>query len=144
MQHMRVSELIEELKTRLPEAPVYATEGKDITRITSVRQNERQWDDKTVLLIGEAVEEQRRGRSRAYRLLWEAIAHGEHGRLFKPQVSESRSNPGKLVVSIDGDAGISSEFDTEQEAMAFAQGFVMGFTAGDGIKNVAEGRPRSF
>jgi hypothetical protein len=95
-------ELMEELKTHLPDAPIYATEGRDLTIITSVRQDGPQSEDKTVLLIGEAVEEERRGRSRAYRILVEALHHGEHGRIFQPQVSESRSNPGKLAVTVDG------------------------------------------
>jgi hypothetical protein len=73
-------------------------------------------------------------------MLVEALHHGEHGRIFQPQVSESRSNPGKLAVTIDGDTPIS-EFDSEKEAVAFMQGFVMGFTAGGGIKNIADGRP---
>jgi hypothetical protein len=141
MMPMKASELMEELKTRLPDAPVYATEGRDLTIITSVRQNEPQSEDKTVLLIGEAFEPERMGRSRAYRMLAEALLHGEHGRIFQPKLSESPSNAGKLVVTIEGDTPISSEFDTEKEAMAFAQGFVMGFTAGGGIKNIADGRP---
>jgi len=72
-------------------------------------------------------------------MLTEALLHGEHGRIFEPQISESPKTPGKLTVSIDGLTPISSEFDTEKEAMAFAQGFVMGFTAGGGIKNIASG-----
>jgi hypothetical protein len=140
MNPMKASELMEELKTRLPDAPVYATEGRDLTIITSVRQNEPQSEDKTVLLIGEAFEPERWGRSRAYRMLVEALHHGEHGRIFQPQVSESRSNPGKLAVTIAGDTPIS-EFDSEKEAVAFMQGFVMGLTAGGGIKNIADGRP---
>jgi hypothetical protein len=141
MNPMKASELMEELKTRLPDAPVYATEGRDLTIITSVRQNEPQSEDKTVLLIGEAFEPERWGRSRAYRMLVEAMLHGDHGRIFQPQISESRSNPGKLVVTIDGNNPISSEFDSEKEAMAYVQGFAMGFTAGGGIKNVADGLP---
>jgi hypothetical protein len=50
MNPMKASELMEELKTRLPDAPVYATEGRDLTIITSVRRNEPQSGDKTVLL----------------------------------------------------------------------------------------------
>ena len=141
MSPMKVSELLEELKAHLPDAPIYATEGRDLTLITSVRQREPQSEDKTVLLIGEAVEPERMGRSRAYRMLVEAMLHGEHGRIFQPQVSESPSNAGKLLVTIDGNNPISSEFDTEKEAMAFVQGFAMGFTAGRGIKNIGDGRP---
>jgi hypothetical protein len=33
------------------------------------------------------------------------------------------------------------EVDSEKEAMTFVQGFVMGFTVGGGIKNIADGRP---
>ena len=102
MNPMKASELMEELKTRLPDAPVYATEGRDLTIITSVRQNEPQSEDKTVLLIGEVFEPERWGRSRAYRMLVEALHHGEHGRIFSPQVSESPKTPGKFVVNIDG------------------------------------------
>lgn len=141
MNPIKASELMEELKTRLPDAPVYATEGRDLTIITSVRKNEPQSEDKTVLLIGEAFEPERMGRSRAYQMLAEALLHGEHGRIFQPQISESLSNPGKLAVTIDGDTPISSEFDSEKEARAFVQGFVMGFTVGGGIKNIADGRP---
>jgi hypothetical protein len=141
MNPMKASELMEELKTRLPDAPVYATEGRDLTIITSVRQNEPQSQDKTVLLIGEAFEPERWGRSRAYRMLVEALHHGEHGRIFSPQVSESPKNPGKFVVNIDGTPMMNFEVDTEKEAMTFVQGFVMGFTVGGGIKNIADGRP---
>ena len=140
MNPMKASELMEELKTRLPDAPVYATEGRDLTIITSVRQNEPQSEDKTVLLIGEAFEPERWGRSRAYRMLAEALHHGEHGRIFSPQVSESPKNPGKFVVNIDGTPMMNFEVDTEKEARTFAQGFVMGFTVGGGIKNIADGR----
>jgi hypothetical protein len=138
---MKASDLMEELKTRLPDAPVYATEGRDLTIITSVRQNEPQSGDKTVLLIGEAFEPERWGRSRAYRMLVEALHHGEHGRIFSPQVSESPKNPGKFVINIDGTPMMNFEVDTEKEATAFVQGFVMGFTVGGGIKNIADGRP---
>jgi hypothetical protein len=141
MNPMKASELMEELKTRLPDAPVYATEGRDLTIITSVRQNEPQSEDKTVLLIGEAFEPERWGRSRAYRMLVEALHHGEHGRIFSPQVSESPKNPGKFVVNIDGTPMMNFEVDTKKEAMTFVQGFVMGFTVGGGIKNIADGRP---
>jgi hypothetical protein len=141
MNPMKASELMEELKTRLPDAPVYATEGRDLTIITSVRQNEPQSEDKTVLLIGEAFEQQRRGQSRAYRMLLEALLHGEHGRIFSPQVSESPNNPGKFTVNIDGTPMMNFEVDSEKEAMTFVQGFVMGFTVGGGIKNIADGRP---
>jgi hypothetical protein len=34
MNPMKASELMEQLKTRLPDAPVYATEGRDLTIIT--------------------------------------------------------------------------------------------------------------
>lgn len=141
MNPLKASELMEELRTRLPDAPVYATEGRDLTIITSVRQNEPHSEDKTVLLIGEAFEPERWGRSRAYRMLVEALHHGEHGRIFSPQVSESPKNPGKFVVNIDGTPMMNFEVDTEKEAMTFVRGFVMGFTVGGGVKNIADGRP---
>ena len=73
-------------------------------------------------------------------MLVEAMLHGEHGRIFSPKVSESPQNPGKFVVNIDGTPMMNYEVDTEKEAMAFVGGFVMGFTVGGGIKNIADGR----
>jgi hypothetical protein len=73
-------------------------------------------------------------------MLLEALYQGEHGRIFSPQVSESSKNPGKFVVNIDGTPMMNFEVDTEKEAMAFVQGFVMGFSVGGGIKNIADGR----
>ena len=48
-------------------------------------------------------------------------------------VVESVHNPGKLQVSIDG-APLSTEFDTQNEARAYMQGFTIGFSVGGGIK----------
>jgi hypothetical protein len=76
MNPMKASELMEELKTRLPDAPVYATEGRDLTIITSVRRNEPQSGDKTVLLIGEAFEPERRQNSSSIHKVGALIRRG--------------------------------------------------------------------
>lgn len=132
---MIVSELLEELTKSPPNAKLLVVEGNNVTTIASVNEEK---SETTVLLIGEAVDIPDRGR--ASRLLSEAMMHGEVGKIFNTQVSES-PNPGKFMVSIDGDKRMGGEFDTQQEARAFVRGFVTGFTVGGGINNIAEGRP---
>jgi len=134
---MTVSELLEKLTKCPPNAKLLVVEGNNVTTIASVGEEK---SETTVLLIGEAVDIP--GRGRASRLLAEAMMHGEFGKIFNTQVSNSPNNPGKFMVSIDGDKALGGEFNTQEEAKAFVRGFVTGSTLGGGLKNMAEGRPR--
>ena len=132
---MIVSELLEELTKCSPNAKLLVVEGNNVTTIASVNEEK---SETTVLLIGEVIP----GRGRTSHLLIEAMMHGEFGKIFNTQISESPNNPGKFMVSIDGDKRMGGEFDTKQEAGAFVRGFVTGSAVGGGVKNMAEGRPR--
>jgi hypothetical protein len=132
---MIVSELLEELTKCPPNAKLLVVEGNNMTTIASVNEGK---SETTVLLIGEAIDIP--GRGRASQLLAEAMMHGEFGKIFNSQICDS-PNPGKFMVSIDGDKMMGGEFDTQQEARAFVRGFVTGSTVGGGLKNMKEGRP---
>lgn len=133
---MIVSELLEELTKCPPNAKLLVVEGNNVTTIASVNEEK---SETTVLLIGEAVDIP--GRGRTSQSLIQAMMHGDVGKIFNTQVSESPNNPGKFTVSIDGDKAMGGEFNTQQEARAFVRGFVTGSTIGSGLKNMAEGRP---
>jgi hypothetical protein len=133
---MFVSELIEALKNKPANAQVLVTEGGNLTVITSVVEDK---SETAVVLAGKAFNVL--GRGKASQLLKEAATHGDHGRIFNTEVSASPNNPGKFIVSIDGNKALCGQFDTPNEAKACTRGFVLGFQLGSGVKNMGEGRP---
>jgi|SRR5271155_525080 hypothetical protein len=131
---MIASELMEELKTRVPDALILVREGHSVARITSVLKNK---PPEPVLLIGEPIE---MGMGQASHILSEAMGQGV-GKGFNVKFIPSVHNPGKFQVSIDGVPAWPGEFDTQNEAKAFMRGFTFGFSVGGGIKNIADGLP---
>jgi hypothetical protein len=133
---MIISELLQELTGRAQNAQVIVVENGYTITIESVAKQEKESQD-VVFLIGEAVKSPMA--PRASRFLTEALAQGV-GKRFNAKIVESVRNPGKLQVSIDG-TPFSSEFNTQDEARAYMQGFTLGFSVGGGIKGVADGLP---
>jgi hypothetical protein len=136
---MTASELLEELKTRLPNAAILLVDGGNVTRITSIAKPKSDTAalDSAVVLMGEPVQTPM---PRASALLSEALAQGVSKR-FNAKVTESVLNPGKFQVSIDGYPAPAAEFGTQAEAKAYMHGFTIGFSVGGGIKNIADGLP---
>ena len=133
---MIISELLQELTGRAQNAQVIVVENGSTITIESVAKQEQE-SQKVVFLIGEAVKSPMA--PRASRFLTEAMAQGVSNR-FNAKIIESVHNPGKLQVSIDG-TPLSTEFDTQNEARAYMQGFTIGFSVGGGIKGMADGLP---
>jgi hypothetical protein len=129
---MNASELMEELKTRLPDVPILVHEGDIIARITSVLKNK---PHEPILLFGEPM-----GMGQASHILSEAMAQGVM-KAFYAKITESALNPGKFELSIAGYSEGAGEFDTRNEAVSYMRGFTFGFTTGSGIKNIADGLP---
>src|SRR5271157_3150042 len=127
---MTASELMEKLKTCLPDAPILVIEGNNVTRIASVAEPK---SEKAVVLIAEPV---KTPVGKVSHLLSEALAQGV-SKVFEVETSESVLHPGKFQVDIDG-TPFSNEFDTQGEAKAYLSGFTMGFSVGGGMKGVAE------
>jgi hypothetical protein len=145
---MNASELMEELKTRLPDVPILVHEGDIIARITSVLKNK---PHEPILLFGEPM-----GMGQASHILSEAMAQDVMGqashilseamaqgvmKAFYAKITESALNPGKFELSIAGYSEGAGEFDTRNEAVSYMRGFTFGFTTGSGIKNIADGLP---
>jgi hypothetical protein len=131
---MNASELIEELKSHVPNAPIVLIDGNSVIVITSVMKSK---PDTAVRLLGQRTPLQLGAPSP---LLTEALAQGIWKR-FSAEITPSIQKPGKFQVSIDGAPAPVGQFDTEAEAQAYARGFVIGFSAGGGIKNMADGLP---
>ena len=131
---MNVSELMGELKIRIPNAPIVLLDGNIGLAVTSVMKSEA---DTAVRLVGERVPMYLGGPSP---LLAEALAQGVSKR-FKGKIIESADNPGKFQVSIDGYPAPAAPFDTRNEALAYMRGFTVGYSAGGGIKSMADGLP---
>jgi hypothetical protein len=60
---------------------------------------------------------------------------------FTAKFIPSVEHPEKFQLEIDGLIKWPEEFDTQNEAMAFARGFTWGFSVGAGMKNNADGVP---
>jgi hypothetical protein len=133
---MIISELLQELTGRAQNAQVIVVENGSTITIESVAKQEQE-SQKVVFLIGEAVKSPMA--PRASRFLAEAMAQGVSKR-FSTKIVESVHNPAKFQVSVDG-TPLSTEFDTQDEARAYMQGFTIGFSVGGGIKGLADGLP---
>jgi len=131
---MNVSELMEELKTHIPNAPIVLLDGNLALVVTSVMKSEA---DTAVRLVGERVPMYPGGPSP---LLAEALAQGVSKR-FKGKIIESADNPGKFQVNIDDYPAPAAQFDSRNETLAYMRGFTVGYSAGGRIKNMADGLP---
>ena len=120
---MNVSELMEELKTHIPNAPIVLLDGNIALVVTSVMKSEA---DTAVRLVGERVPMYLGGPSP---LLAEALDQGV-SKKFKGKIIESADNPGKFQVSIDDYPALAAQFDTRNEALAYMRGFTVGYSAG--------------
>jgi hypothetical protein len=131
---MTASELIEELKSHIPNAPIVLLDGHNLIVVTSVMKSE---SDAAVRLVGQRAPMHPGDPSS---LFAEALAQGVR-QGFKGKIIDSVDNPGKLQVNIDGYPAPAGEFDTRDEAMAYMRGFAIGFSTGGGIKNMTDGLP---
>jgi hypothetical protein len=120
---MNASELMEELKTHIPNAPIVLLDGNIALVVTSVMKSEA---DTAVRLVGQRVPMSLGGPSP---LLAEALAQGVSER-FKGKIIESADNPGKFQVSIDDYPAPAAQFDSRNEALAYMRGFTVGYSAG--------------
>lgn len=73
-------------------------------------------------------------------MLAKALLQGVTGKVFNVKIISSVQNPEKFQLEVDSVA-LPQEFDTQNEAMAFMQGFTFGFSVGGGIKEMADGVP---
>jgi hypothetical protein len=120
---MNAAELMEELKTHIPNAPIVLLDGNIALVVTSVMKSEA---DTAVRLVGQRVPMSLGGPSP---LLAEALAQGVSER-FKGKIIESADNPGKFQVSIDDYPAPAAQFDSRNEALAYMRGFTVGYSAG--------------
>ncbi len=132
---MTASELIEELKSHVPNAPIVLLDGNSAIVVTSVMKSEQ---NTAVRLVGQRAELRLTGdpSSPFAEALAQRVRSG-----FKGKIIDSVDNPGKFQVSIDGYPAPAGEFDTKNEAMAYMRGFTVGFSTGGGIKSMVDGLP---
>jgi len=131
---MNASELMEELKTHIPNAPIVLVDGNIALVVTSVMKSE---SDTAVRLVGERVPMYLGGPSPR---LAEALGQRVSKR-FTGKIIESADHPGKFQVNIDDYPAPAAQFDSRNEALAYMRGFTVGYSAGGRIKNMADGLP---